>query len=303
MNPDAPARPALLWPALAVGMLAFASSSILVRAAGDVAPSALIAGRTGLAVFLLAPLAARARSDVRAHAGETGGRWLVIAGVLLALHFVLWIESLALTSVASASVLVTTTPVQIVLLGWIRTRRWPVPAMLAAVALGATGAVLIGVGDAGDDATGRAPLIGNALAFLAATVMALYLGVASHVRQRLTWPGYVLPVYSVVALCALAYALLSGTLGALATGSTLAWCAAMAIGPQILGHGATNYAVRYVSPLVLGLLSLLEPIGASAMAYSFFGERPGALSIAGMATCLLAVALAIVASARRARVA
>lgn len=298
-------RPALLVPVLAVGMLAFASSSILVRAAGDVAPAALIAGRTALAVLFLLPLAPRAASDVQAHAGHRGGHWILGAGVLLALHFGLWIESLSLTSVASASVLVTTTPVQIVLIDGIRTRRWPTPGMLVAVTLGAVGAVLIGVGDAAGDVTseqtGRAPLVGNALAFLAATVMALYLGVASHVRQRLTWAGYVLPVYAVVAACALAYALATGTLGELGTGATLAWCAAMALGPQIVGHGATNYAVRYVSPLLLGLLSLLEPIGASAMARLFFDEQPGLLSLIGMAMCLVAVALALVASARAAR--
>ena len=173
--------------------------------------------------------------------------------------------------------------------------------MLGAVALGGVGAALIGIGDAGAEATGSAPLVGNVLAFLAATVMALYLGVAAHVRQRLTWPGYVVPVYTVVGLCTLGYAVASGTLGALASGATLAWCAAMAVGPQIIGHGATNYAVRYVSPLVLGLLSLLEPIGASAMARVLFGERPGALSMAGMAVSLSAVAMALLASARARR--
>ena len=290
---------------LAVGMLAFASSSILVRAAGDVPASALIAGRTLFAIVLLGVLAPRATRDAAAHAGRHGGWVLAGAGVMLAAHFLLWVESLALTSVASASVLVTTTPVQIAVWRAVQTRRLPSAATLVAVALGAVGAVLIGVGDAGEGGAGigRNPVLGNVLAFLSATVMAAYLGVAARVRQRLTWPGYVVPVYASVAVVAVGYALLRGTLGALAVPETALWCLAMAVGPQIIGHGATNYAVRYVTPLMLGLLSLLEPIGASALAVVLFAEVPGALSVAGMALCLLAVAAALVALSRERRAA
>ncbi len=289
---------------LGCGMLAYASSSLLVRAAGDVPASALIAGRTLFAIVLLGVLAPRATRDAAAHAGRHGAWVLAGAGAMLAAHFLLWVESLALTSVASASVLVTTTPVQIAVWRAVQTRRLPSGGTLVAVALGAIGAVLIGVGDAGQDAgIGRNPVLGNVLAFLSATVMAAYLGVAARVRQRLTWPGYVVPVYASVAVVAVGYALLRGTLGALAVPETALWCLAMALGPQIIGHGATNYAVRYVSPLMLGLLSLLEPIGASALAVVLFAEVPGALSVAGMALCLAAVAAALVAMSRERRAA
>jgi drug/metabolite transporter (DMT)-like permease len=67
----------------------------------------------------------------------------------------------------------------------------------------------------------------------------------------------------------------------------------MAIGPQILGHGAFNYSVKYLPAAWLGLLSLLEPVGASILAYVLFREVPPLLSLLGMMLVLGAVGFAV----------
>ena len=68
----------------------------------------------------------------------------------------------------------------------------------------------------------------------------------------------------------------------------------MAIGPQIIGHGTFNYAVAYFPAALVSLLALLEPIGASLMAYVLFGEMPSLVAIAGMTLVLVALASIVV---------
>jgi drug/metabolite transporter (DMT)-like permease len=75
----------------------------------------------------------------------------------------------------------------------------------------------------------------------------------------------------------------------------------MALGPQVIGHGSFNYAVRYIPVTILGLISLTEPIGASILAFVLFGERPSPASILGIVVTLVAVAGAIWLTGKRSR--
>jgi drug/metabolite transporter (DMT)-like permease len=61
----------------------------------------------------------------------------------------------------------------------------------------------------------------------------------------------------------------------------------------VLGHGSFNYALQYVSAAIVGMLALLEPVGASILAYVLFGEVPPPASIVGMVVVLAAVAAVV----------
>ena len=67
-------------------------------------------------------------------------------------------------------------------------------------------------------------------------------------------------------------------------------CALMAVGPQILGHGTFNYALAYYPAALVSMLALLEPVGASLLAYLLFGEHPQPLALVGMLVVLGALA-------------
>ena len=294
MNRETQTRPAALVPVLAVGLLSFASSSILVRLAGDEAPPAtVLALRTLFAAALLAPFGARALTRER-HA-LAGRKALLLAGaaVLLILHFGLWIAGVYLTSVASATVLVNTTPLFLAAAALFVFRERTPRRTLVAVALGFGGAVLIGVGDAGGRGSGSDPLVGNVLSLAAALAMAGYLTVGGRLRQGLSWSAYVMPLYALVAAGAVAAALATGAPLLGLSGQTYLLCLGMALGPQLLGHGSINFALRYVSPVLLSLLALLEPVGASLLAWGLFGEVPPPLALGGMALTLGGVALAL----------
>ncbi|MEL7362162.1 MAG: DMT family transporter, partial [Bacteroidota bacterium] len=154
------------------------------------------------------------------------------------------------------------------------------------------GAVLIGVGDAGAGVFPRAWL-GNGLALTAAALFSVYIVIGRAVRQRVSFLAYLFPLNVAAMLTAL--------LGTLVTGASLSaplnvigWTFVMALFPQILGHGSFNYAVRYISAAMLGLLTLTEPAIASLLAYVFFQEVPGGLALVGMVVVLVSLAVVIV---------
>ena len=299
---DAAGRPQGLYPMLAVGLLTFSFSPILVRFASDAPGVAIAVWRTAFAVVVLAPFAIKnARADIATLSRRE--RLLVcVAGVLLAAHFITWIESLYLTSVASASVLVATSPIVLAALGFVFLReRLSVPVVVSILA-GVAGAIIIGIGDS-VPAPGSAsnPALGNVLAVLATLLFSVYFIIGRVVRQRVGWLGYVFPVYLVVAITTLLIAVIRGVPLFGYPPVIYLFCAAMAIGPQIAGHGSFNFAVKYLPATLLGLLGLTEPIGASIYAALLFDERPAPLSLLGMVIVLVAVACALLFSRKSAR--
>lgn len=272
------------------GLLSFSFSPILVRLAAD-APSVTVAvWRTIFAVLFLAPFAVRrTASQLRDLTGKEWGL-IVLAGVLLGMHFIAWIESIYNTTVASASVLFTTNPIFIAILGfWLlgeRLHRRTVTAILIAV----VGAAMIAIGDAGHSVRPE-PEWGNALATASAFLFACYLLIGRVVRRRSSWLTYVFPLYVVVAVTVLIYALATGTPLSGFRPEIYGLCALMALGPQLLGHGSFNYAVKYVPAAVLGAAGLVEPVLAAIWAWILFGEVPAALALAGAIVVLGALAM------------
>jgi drug/metabolite transporter (DMT)-like permease len=114
-------------------------------------------------------------------------------------------------------------------------------------------------------------------------------------RQKLSWRTYVFCIYTVVAVTVLAIALIGRTQLLGLEPKIYFLCALLAVGPQIVGHGSFNFAVKYMSATLLGMLSLLEPIGAAAFARILFGEWPSPVALAGMAIVLVAVTTALLA--------
>lgn len=286
-------RPAFLYLVLGLGVISFTFSPILVRWASDAPGMAVAVWRTTLAVLLLAPVAGwRIRSDVRAF--SWGDVALILgAGVLLGIHFLAWIESLYHTTVASASVLVTTSPIFLVVLGFLVLKERLSWTTVAAICVSVAGAALIGIGDARGVGVGPNPLWGNSLALSASLFASVYLLIGRVVRQQVPWLAYVFPLYSVAALTTLGAAWMQGVPLFGYEAGFYGLCLLMAIGPQILGHGSFNYALHYFPAALVGMLALLEPVGSSALAFVLFGEVPNALAITGMLVVLGAVGVVV----------
>jgi drug/metabolite transporter (DMT)-like permease len=67
----------------------------------------------------------------------------------------------------------------------------------------------------------------------------------------------------------------------------------MAIVSQLIGHTSFNWAVKYVSPTLVSLTILFEPIGASLLGFFLFQEIPSYSVLTGGVILLVGVGIAV----------
>ena len=275
--------------ALSASVAIISSASILIKLAH--APVLIIAAyRLGIAALVLAPLALTLR---RSHLIALSGRdWLhaAIAGSFLGLHFIAWIASLEYTSVASSVVLVTINPIFVGLGMVIIFRERLHPLLVWGIALSVTGGILIGYSDF--QVQGQA-LWGDLLALLGAVMHSGYLLLGQRLRQRLDLLPYITVVYGMAALLVLIAAVATQQSFTGYAPATYLVMILLAFGPQLLGHTAYNWTLRYVSAAVVAVAILGEPVGASILAYFILDERLTLLQVAGGALVLLGIYLAL----------
>lgn len=281
---------------LGAGVLAISFGSVLVRlatgAAGFESPGlslVISALRLTAASLLLLP-AWRALQGARL--GRGAWAYAVLAGVFLAVHFATWITSISFTSIAVSTTLVNTSPIWVALIAWLWLRQRPSGLTLAGIAVAFAGGVVIALGDSSNP--GSNPTLGNLLALLGALAASCYFLLGREAQHR----GFGIGLYAAVAYSTAAVVLL--TLPPLfQTGLTgyppmfYVWVLLMALIPQLVGHTSFNWAVRWISPVIVTLVILLEPIGASLLAFALFGELPGPQVLAGAVVMLAGVVLAV----------
>jgi drug/metabolite transporter (DMT)-like permease len=277
---------------LLVGIAAISTSPVLVRL-GHLPALALAFWRCLAGALLLAPF-------VRWPGGRPARReaaQLLAAGAFLAVHFALFNASLSFTTVASAAVLVSASPLFVglgaALLGEPPSRRaW------LGIGLATAGAVVIGLGDVGDVDLGPRALLGDAMAFAGAATFAGYLLLGRSARQRLPVAAYAASVYGTAAVLLLPACLATGAaLGGYPPRSWLVLAAVIA-GPQLLGHTVFNGLLATVSATVVAVVTLAEPIGASLLAWLVFAEVPPVWLYVGALPVMAGVWLATTGSRR-----
>lgn len=281
-----------VYGALAIGLIAFGFAPILVRFATDTSPFVLVTYRTVFAALFLLPYWLVNRESSASYSDTGRERFqMILAGVCLGLHFTCWVASLYYTSVASASVLVTIHPILVILVERFLLKRSFATTTWLGVAMAFAGSLLLGISDSQTVQPFADPLFGNMLAFSAAAIFVVYLFIGQKIRQRREWIDYVFPVYAIAAVTCLALTLAVGA--SLFDISLIGFWASigLAVGPQILGHGAMNYAVKFISPTLLSTLILVEPLLASVLALFIFAELPPVISIIAMVIIMAGVGL------------
>ena len=268
---------------LLVAVLGISFSAPLAVAAA-VPALAIAFWRTAMASVVLAPVAVRAG---RVTARDV--RTCAVAGLLLAVHFGTWIPSLLLTSVATSTALVCTTPLWTAVLT--RLLGGPVPALVWAGGVVALAGVVLVAGV--DVAASPRALLGDALALLGGVAMAGYLLVGAAARARLATSTYTLLCYATAALALLAVVLVAGVpLAGWPAGGWVA-LAGITLCGQFLGHTLLNRALRTVGAPVVAVVSLLEVPGAALVAALWLGERLAPAALVGLVVLLGGVALVV----------
>ena len=254
---------------LAIAVAAVSTSAPLIREAA--APALVIAfWRNGMACAVLVPYtAARHREEART-LDRRERRLAVLAGALLAAHFATWIPSLSFTSVASSVALVATQPAWAALIARLRGHHVPGVAWLG-IAISFAGAlVLSGV----DLSLSARALGGDGLALAGGMLAAAYVTVGAEVRRTVSTPVYTSVCYSVTALALLLVCVASRQNLGHHSARTWGLFVAITVGPQLLGHSVFNRVLRTTSATVVSVAILFEIVGATFIAWIWFGETP-----------------------------
>lgn len=284
---------------LLVGVLAMSSASILIRFARTegVPPIVIAAYRLSTAslVLTLPALQQRAWKDY-AKLSIREFSVLLLSGLLLGMHFATWITSLDHTSVMSSVVLVTTTPLWIAIASPRILSERASQFTWAGIAVAIGGGILIGLADLGSSESLTA--WGDLLALAGAVFAAGYLLIGRRFRERLRFVSYVWLVYGVAAVMLVVWSVLSGR--ALVGYSPWAFTLMIALGiiPQLIGHSAANYVIRFLPASLVGVTILGEPVGSTLLAIMFLKEWPRPLQVIGGIIVLAGIAVATAVPAR-----
>jgi len=283
---------------LVTGVLAVSSAAIFIRLANVAAGLSgvgfslfLSASRLTLASLLILP----AWRNLRPNQLSPGAfHYAVGAGICLALHFVTWITSLSFTSIAASTTLVTTNPIWVALLSWLWLKEKPSRLTRLGIAIAFIGGVLIALGEQETVSISPNPALGNSLALVGAGMASLYLLLGREAQRRgLGIGSYIAIAYSTGALVTLPLPFMFGVNYIGYSKEVYLYILLIAVLPQLIGHTSFNWAVRWISPTLVTLAILWEPVISSCFGYLVFQELPGRFVLVGAAILLGGIVIAV----------
>ena len=265
---------------LGMGVLLLSTSAIFVKMAE--APSGIIAFYRLLFTLAFLVPALLARKKEREQLVHLNGRQLrlaVISGALLAVHWVMWFESLRYTSVASSTVLVSLQPLFSILFGALflkeRVSKWGMVGVFLAI----FGSAIIGWGDF---QVSGAAFWGDVLSFASAGVISLHFLFGQLLRKELDVLPYTVVCYTASTVCLAIYALAAGQSFSGYSCQTWGCFLGLALFATVGGQCVFNLLLKYLpaSAVTMGILG--EPVGTIILAFFIFGESITLQQTAGM---------------------
>lgn len=269
---------------IVIGVIGISLSAIFVKYSQ--APSVVTASyRLLWTVALMAPvvLGPRSRRQELFQTNKKTALLCAVSGIFLALHLVLWFESLQHTSVASSTTIVCTEVIWVAF-GYCLFLGGRISGKAAlAIIVTLLGSLLIAWSDS---ASGGNHLYGDILALIAAISTAVYTLIGQKARQNMSNTIYTFIVYTFCAITLLIITLAQGrALTGYGTSSVIVGLL-LAVFSTILGHSIFSWCLKFLSPAFVSASKLCEPVVAAIFAMFLFGEIPGHLQIIGGAVIL-----------------
>lgn len=283
ISPRSVASGRFAFPAMLVGSASLAFGPWMVRIA-DVGPVASGFWRLALAAPVLFLLVRLRGEPIR-----VSGRllWpLVAAGLFFAADLAAWHLGIVRTTLANAVLFANSASIAFAAYGFIVARRLPGPTVALAMMLAVVGIGLL-IGRSVDLSPRH--LAGDLLSLAAAGFYTLYLIVVGRTRSEGLGALPLLALASAAGAAALwpAALLIEGRVM-----PDLWWpLVVLALSSQVFGQGLIVYAVGHLQPVVVGLCLLVQPVIAAAIGWTLFGERLGAVDMAGALLVLAGLVL------------
>lgn len=256
---------------IGIGLLAISSASVLIRLADNIPSIVIAVYRLTIAGVFLAGATLKKGESLYSFDASKENRLILLAGVALALHFVFWIESLKLTSIASSVALVYTLPIWTALISRIFLKETLTQKQLIGVLITVSGAAIIGFYGLN---SGESSFIGNLLAVAGGFMMAVNLTIGRVIRRSKSTIAYSGSVYLIAAFVVFILTLVFSK--PLTGYSNQMYILLIMIGiiPQLIGHTSFNWALKQRSATSVSVFMLGEPIGATLLGIFILSEIP-----------------------------
>ena len=225
-------------------------------------------------------------------------RFAVLAGIFFGIDIGLWHWGLTLTTVANATFLVGLGNLLAGLTAWIIMKDKPTPMWAIAAAIALVGAALLSLGGPADE-TAKTDLRGDALSFAAAIFVSIYIVCAKLARRTMNavdvlfWAtvAEAFVAAGLVGVTNIAPAMPTETLHPQSLSALLAPFL-LAIVVQLMGQGLIIFGLGKTSAAIAGVMVVVQPVTAAALAWFLFEEPLFALQILGAGLILAGVFIA-----------
>jgi drug/metabolite transporter (DMT)-like permease len=277
-------------PFLILGVLGIGSSGPIIAKAIMPIPT-MIFWRNLVGALMMMPFAF-ARGEWKTKAQLNAIRWSILAGTLLATHFICFFWAMKLTSVATGVALTATQPIFAAL--FIKLAGGHIPkksiggmviAFLSVVAI--TGIDL--------NISFRA-FQGDLLAVFGGAVGAGYMIIGASAQKVISTSTFTTVCYSTCAILIFPVVLLTNSDLTGYSGTQWLLLAGLIIGAQFLGHTLFNFTLKRVSPAVVSLVVFFEVPVSALLAFAWLGQQPPAGTIPGIIGLLFGCTLFVLRS-------
>lgn len=252
---------------LIVGIIAISFSSIFVKWS-DAPVSVQGMYRLLFTLILMLPFVLKHGRTLK-HISGIEWTLLILSGTFLALHFLFWMGSLKLTTVASSTILLSLQPVFVMAGAFIAFREKTTKPAIVGMVVAIIGAVMIGWGDIG---ISPQHIQGDILSILGTIVVAIHMLIGQKLLKTIPAALY---SFTVFLTAVIVFAIYNTLLLIPMTGySGKDWgiFLLLAIVPTVFGHVLFNWLLKYVTAATISMAILGEPVGASLLAYLLLNE-------------------------------
>ena len=269
--------------ALIIANALLALGPLLVRLS-DTGPVASAFWRMALALPLIALLSLAFTRRRQAYTPMLIGV-IAVSGLLFAADLASWHLGIVRTKAANATLFGNSASLIFPIYGFIVARAWPTRMQGSALALAAVGAGLL-MGRSAELSPEH--LVGDLLSLLAGIFYAAYFIAIARARETLS----PLPLLAASTLAsAPPLLLMAWALGEPLIPTDWTPLILLALGSQIAGQGLMVFALGRMSPIIIGLALMTQPVVAALTGWLAFDETLGALDIVGAVLVGLALVL------------
>lgn len=255
--------------AVVIGVIALSTPAILVKLSHNTPASILANYRLFFAALLMAPyVLIRYRKQFYILKIKD---WLlmIIASIFLALHFILWFESLNYTSVASSVVLISLQPILMFIGSYLFFKERFSVGVIISIIISFFGSAIISWGDF---SISNLKLFGNLLAIGGAIAMTVYFLCGQRIRRSLSLLTYTFIVYLISSMFLGVYNMLMNHSFTQYEPRQWTIFIALAILPTFFGHTLYNWSLKWLSNSRISMAIVFQPICATLLAYLILGE-------------------------------